>query len=103
MGKGFILWRGFAEGGEDRAAGDPRFAGIRGRSPRRRLRRRACGAHRYPLPMAAERSGEAYGANRIISRTSQGDIPGRGSVKGACRRKSLQKAPYPAMIKGRSI
>lgn len=29
MGKGFILWRGFA-GGEDRAAGDPRFAGIRG-------------------------------------------------------------------------
>ena len=43
MGKGFILWRGFAEG-EDRAAGDPREAGIRGRSPRRaatrpRLRR----------------------------------------------------------------
>ena len=81
MGKGFILWWGFADG-EDRAAGDPREAGIRGRSPRRRLRRRACGAYRYPLPMAAERSGEAYGANRIISRTPQGDIPGRGSVKG---------------------
>ena len=60
MGKGFILWRGFANG-EDRAAGDPREAGIRGRSPRRRLRRRACGAYRHPLPMAAERSGEAYG------------------------------------------
>ena len=90
MGKGFILWRGFAEGG--------------GFAPQARRRsRRACGAYRYPLPMAAERSGEAYGANRIISRTSQGDIPGRGSVKGACRRKSLQKAPYPAMIKGRSI
>ena len=54
MGKGFILWRGFADG-EDRAAGDPREAG------RRRLRRRACGAYRHPLPMAAERSGEAYG------------------------------------------
>lgn len=73
MGKGFILWRGFAEG-EDRAAGDPREAGIRGRSPHRRLRRRACGAYRHPLPMAA---------NRIISRTSQGDIPGRDRVKGA--------------------
>ena len=87
MGKGVILWRGFAEG-EDRAAGDPREAGIRGRSPRRRLRRRACGAYRYPLPMAAERRGEAYGANRIISRTFQGDIPGRGSVKGACSAES---------------
>ena len=59
MGKGFILWRGFAEG-EDRAAGDPREAGIRGRSPRRRLRRRACGAYRHPLQKAAERLAESH-------------------------------------------
>lgn len=87
---------GLCRGGRIAPQAIPALRGYAGKA-------RACGAYRYPLPMAAERSGEAYGANRIISRTSQGDIPGRGSVKGACRRKSLQKAPYPAMIKGRSI
>ena len=82
MGKGFALWRGFAREGGSAPQAIPAQRGYAGEA-------RIGGCAAAPAARTGtlcpwrRRGAVKPAANRIISRTSQGDIPGRDRVKGA--------------------